>query len=77
MFSNALRVIGWSHTWGNIVKQVACSFIYWPQMETRIREQLAFWRNKSWRKHLRKCLQHVDAQIDCKCLDPQPPTMAK
>ena len=60
------------------MKQVAFSCPRWPVMETRMREQLQFWRKKSWRKHIAKCLQRINTQdVDYSCLNDAPPTMAK
>ena len=42
LFQHSLRIQGWSHTWGNIMKAVAHSSTRWPVIEQRLRAQIVF-----------------------------------
>ena len=42
-----------------------------------MRAQLAFWKNRTWRMHLARCLRSVNANVDFEALKPAPPSMAK
>jgi len=52
LFPNACRISGWSHMFGNIMRFTAQSCPSWPDILTGLREQVEFWRNESWRKHV-------------------------
>ena len=40
----ALRLSGWSHLWGNIMKSVAKGHPHWPEILEASRELCRFWR---------------------------------
>ena len=46
----SLRVNGWNHSCGNVMKRVAASYQRWPQVLDGIRNLTRFWRNHSWRE---------------------------
>jgi len=52
LLPNALRISGWNHTFGNIMRKSAESCSSWPAILTGWREQVDFWKNLSWRKHV-------------------------
>jgi len=54
LFPNAVRISGWSHAFGNIMKATAQSCPSWPDILTALRDQVSFWREQSWRKHVAK-----------------------
>jgi hypothetical protein len=62
LFENALRIGGWSHQLGNIMKNVAKLKSNWPQTLQALRDLCAFYKNKTWREHLTKRLR---TRIDC------------
>jgi len=77
LFPNGLRIIGWSHTWGNIMKTVAHSTPRWPELEQRMRDQVKFWKNTSWRNHVQKCVKRTAPEVDTTALDHFSVDMAK
>ena len=56
LFRNALRVTGWSHGLGNIMRDVAGKCSRWPKVLDDIRALCTFFRNESWRLHLQWAL---------------------
>lgn len=64
IFQKALRIAGWSHTLGNIMKEVAEEFPQWPQWLGFLRALTKFFRNKSYRQHIARCLGHVPGVAD-------------
>ena len=52
----AVRISGWSHTWGNIAKQVAESCVCWESVLNKVRAMVGFFHVVSWRKHIIKAL---------------------
>jgi len=54
LFPRALRISGWSHARGNLMKQVAKSNPTWPTILEALRELCSFWRSKAWRTHVGK-----------------------
>ena len=52
LFLRALRVAGWSHTIGGIMKRAAEAFPDWPQYLTHERYLCKFYKNVTYRKHI-------------------------
>ena len=77
LFPQAIRLLGWGHSWGNIMKTVAHSCKAWPQLELRLRAQVKFWKNASWREHVQKCLARTAPEVDTSVLDHFSVDMAK
>ena len=48
----ALRVAGWSHGFGNVMRSVAKACPIWPQSLDAMRALTAFWRTDSWRSYV-------------------------
>ena len=57
LFYRSLRIAGWSHVVGNIMKQVAKSYFGWPEVLEAIRNLTRFFRNDSWREWLIRALR--------------------
>jgi len=57
LFPAALRISGWSHTCGGIMKAVCKKVVSWPEQLDRIRCLCRFFRNETWREHLVRCCQ--------------------
>jgi len=57
LFPNAVRISGWSHAFGNIMRSTAESCKTWPTILTGLREEVEFWRNQAWRAHVAKAGQ--------------------
>ena len=62
-FSRALRIAGWSHMLGNIMKSTANRMDSWPQYLRYLRELCKFFRNDSYRQHIRRRLRHLPAHL--------------
>ena len=56
LFPNALRMAGWSHTMGNIMKFAAESFSQCPVYLKHQRELCKFFKNHTYRKHIVRTL---------------------
>jgi hypothetical protein len=59
LFPFALRISGWGHAWGNIMKGVAKDTPRWLVLEKHMRAQTIFWKNKTWRQHVATCLKRA------------------
>ena len=57
LFRLALRIAGWSHTMGGIMKAVAEHFEGWPAHLDKLRTLCTFYKNKSYRRHIRRRLE--------------------
>ena len=66
LMPNSLRVIGIGHTAGGIVKEVVNSYPAWPVIDVQIRSLVRFFRNVSYRQHLKVVLR---GRCNTKCLD--------
>ena len=66
MWPRALRVAGWSHTQGNIMKSTAEAFPDWPMYLKHMRALCKCFRNYSYRKHIAKKLgsRYPEARLD-------------
>ena len=53
----ALRLSGWSHTLGNIMKHTAESATRWPDVLAKMRTLVEFFRNGTWRNHIQRALR--------------------
>jgi len=56
LFRHALRIIGWGHSWGNVMSSVCKACPKWTQVLESMRCLVSFFRNKTWRKHVKKSL---------------------
>lgn len=56
LFRYALRLAGWSHTLGGIMKTVGEHFPDWPSILNRLRSLCKFYKNNSYRAHIRRRL---------------------
>jgi len=65
LFYNALRVSGWNHNWSNLMKSVAQCCPRWPTVLQQMSTMVTFFRNKTYRKWLRRTLgpQGVDVTV--------------
>ena len=62
-FPRALRVGGWSHMMGNIMKAIAAKFDAWPVYLESLRALCKFFRNESYRSHIRRRLHGLPAEL--------------
>jgi len=58
LFHRALRVGGWNHSLGNIMKRVAKSCVFWPEALDHIRCLIRFFRNETYSDWVLKVLGH-------------------
>jgi len=56
LFIKALRIAGWSHTMGNIMKATAEQFPQWPSHLGKMRSMCKVLKNNSYREHIRRRL---------------------
>ena len=54
MFPKAMRLLGWSHQKGNIIKKVAGQFRKWPKFLGHMRVCCKTLRNETYRTHIRR-----------------------
>ena len=52
LFNRALRMAGWSHTLGGVIKEVANSMDSWPYFLQQMRALCWSFRNKTYRNHI-------------------------
>ena len=75
LMPNALRISGWCHAWGNLMKEILHVCPRWPTVLDQIRSMVSFWRNRTWRKWVARA---VGATVpDPSIFDHAPPSMAK
>ena len=55
-FKRCLRIIGWNHTLGGIMKSICKVAPSWPEVLCKIQALCAFLRNDTWREYLAKCV---------------------
>jgi hypothetical protein len=61
LFPNALRMAGWSHMFGNLMKHAALSLAEWPRILTGLRALCRFFRVRAWRSTIiRKGAAYID-----------------
>ena len=60
MFGRALRIAGWSHTLGGIMKHLAEKSPDWPKDLGHLRALCKFWRISSYRTHIARRLKGVE-----------------
>ena len=75
LFYAALRIAGWCHCWGNLMKYIAEKSKRWPEVLDGMRALVNFWQNRSWRKYMKKVMQ--GKAFDLKELDHFTASMAK
>ena len=56
LFGEALRIAGWNHTLGNIMKMAAEKFPDWPRFLTHLRALCKFFKNQSYTQHISRRL---------------------
>jgi len=67
---NAIRLAGWSHNLGNIMKHTAEASINWPRILDGMSTMVNFLRNETWRSFVKKALAlNPPAGIDLDILD--------
>ena len=64
LMPNCVRIAGWSHTFGGIMKSVANSLANWEEVIAQLRDLVSFFRNQTWRKHCVKCIGDRRANAD-------------
>ena len=64
LFYKALRLSGWGHCMGNLLKKVMNQSLRWPKIPEKIRLLVRFYRNHTYRKHIVKCLRGQDVDVD-------------
>ena len=52
LFPLALKLYGWSHLWGNVMKTIGKSNEHWPSILEAARDLCSFYRLGGWRDHL-------------------------
>jgi len=57
LFFMALRISGWSHSMGNLIKTVLNRTLCWPEALDKIRLLVRFYGNATYRKHIQKMLR--------------------
>ena len=57
LFQYALRLSGWGHLWGNLMKSMAENGTRWETSLTQLRAMVAFLRVASWRKTIQRFLK--------------------
>jgi hypothetical protein len=67
LFPMCLRISGWSHAWGNLMKSIAKSCQQWPRILDASRSLCRFFRPEGWRTHIKLCL--AGSSIDLTPLD--------
>ena len=77
LFPYALRISGWGHAWGNVMKAVALDTPRWPVFEKHMRAQTVFWKNKTWRNHVVTCLKKAGVDINYSIFDKNAGTLTK
>jgi len=65
LFYRAMRLLGWSHLMGNLMKQLAQSVPTWTKVIAQLQELCRFFRNKTWRMHIQRSLR---GRTDVTCL---------
>ena len=60
LFHNAMRVSGWGHSWGNLMMEVCKACPKWPKVVESIHALVGFFRNRTWRKHVKRIAAHAD-----------------
>ena len=53
---NAIRLAGWSHALGNIMKHTAEACVRWPAILDNMRTMVNFFRNATWRSYTKRAL---------------------
>jgi len=57
LFRRALRIAGWSHTMGGVMKGAAENMPEWPSFLTNMRSLCKFYKNSTYRSHIRRKLE--------------------
>ena len=68
LFRNALRMAGWSHTLGGVMKEVANAQDDWPQNLKHMRVLCKNFRNKTYRNHIYSKLHGARGPANLKSL---------
>ena len=69
LFPNAVRVGGWGHGHGNVMKHCAEKESRWPEILTKMRALVRFWQVATYREHVGKMLiRYRPGQVNPKLL---------
>ena len=68
LFSKAMRIAGWSHSLGGIMKKVSQNFPMWPRYLAIMRSLCKFLRNHTYRAHFIRKLQSISCPLDVSTL---------
>ena len=63
LFFRCLRIVGWNHSLGNIMKRVAQSDADWPEVLTHLRHVCTFWRDGSWKLYTVRILGEAHPEL--------------
>ena len=67
---NSIRLAGWGHAHGNIMKHTAEATLRWPVILDRMRSMVSFLRNATWRLFVQRALAlNPPAGVDLAILD--------
>ena len=66
LMRNCIRLSGWSHLLGHIMKQVLLMVTDWPEWQELIRALCRIFRSKTYREYLQWALRHTDLGLDTK-----------
>ena len=69
LYQNAIRIAGWSHTLGGVMKTICENYPNFPRLLSRMRSLCAFWRNVSYRRHVQKKLKLNGIEFNASLLD--------
>jgi len=64
----AVRVQGWGHSMGNVVKKVTNLWLDWPMVLDRMRACCKFYKNNTWRQHVVKGVLRSHPDYDVRVL---------
>jgi len=56
LFYKSLRILGWGHTWGNVMSRVAKAYKWWPEVLANVQVLCRFYRNASWREWIGRAI---------------------
>jgi len=78
LFWRALRISGWSHAFGNLMKHMYTGTTHHDRIDRHVRALCIFMHNTTWRKSIKKRLQGRAApDIDLNALDHWTATLVK
>ncbi|CAK0904653.1 unnamed protein product, partial [Prorocentrum cordatum] len=66
LLPNAVRISGWSHTMGGVMKRIAEATPGWPLKIQHMRHLCRFFHNQGYRRHLQRLLRDRGLDLDKK-----------